>query len=241
MARVPTCPHVRAPHPAVLPPACRRARGSVSGALQDALSAAHVDEALLRELAGEYAASRGLEPAAATASGSKEGEPTDSPSLARLTKAGGKAGGKGMERDEAGAPLELAAELSEQQLHAVVCRIEHLLAAGQAEAALQQLEEADAALLRDHPAAAFALRRCCFLQQLAPAAGGGANMAAALAVVRQHLSPLAQQHPELQPQLKAALAMMLPLPSAAGGGDAGDAAAKAQQQGVADALAVSVS
>lgn len=64
-------------------------------------------------------------------------------------------------------------------------------------------------------------------------------MAAALAVMRQHLSPLAQQHPELQPQLKAALALLVPLPSAAAGGSSTDiAAAKHRQQAVSDALAV---
>lgn len=56
-------------------------------------------------------------------------------------------------------------------------------------------------------------------------------------MVRQDLSPLAQQDPELQPQLKAALALLLPLPAAGSGGDA--AVLKRQQQGVADALAVS--
>lgn len=101
--------------------------------------------------------------------------------------------------------------------------------------ALQELEAADPAFLPDHPAAAFALHRCRFLQHLSSSGG----TAAALAVVRQDLSPLAQQEPELQPQLKAALALLLPLPAAAtaGGGDA--AALKRQQQGVADALAVS--
>lgn len=101
--------------------------------------------------------------------------------------------------------------------------------------ALQLLEAADPAFLPGHPAAAFALHRCRFLQQLA----GGGGTAAALVVVRQDLSPLAQQQPELQPQLKAALALLLPLPVAGAGGSGDDAAAlKRQQQGVADALAV---
>lgn len=101
--------------------------------------------------------------------------------------------------------------------------------------ALQELEAADPAFLPDHPTAAFALHRCRFLHQLSSSGG----MAAALAVVRQDLSPLAQQAPELQPQLKAVLALLLPLPAAAMGGSGDAAALKRQQQGVAEALAVS--
>lgn len=96
--------------------------------------------------------------------------------------------------------------------------------------ALQQLEAADPGFLPDHPTAAFALQRCRFLERLA-----GAGASEALAVVRQRLSPLAQQHPELQPQLKAAMALLLPL---AGAPEGGEAEAKRRQQGVADALSV---
>lgn len=83
------------------------------------------------------------------------------------------------------------------------------------------------------PEAAFLMRRCQLLRLLcghggqdggqcrgpgaaegatgvpqATAALGGAT--AALAFVRSHLSPLAQQHPQLQPLLKASLAALLP-------------------------------
>lgn len=137
--------------------------------------------------------------------------------------------------------LQLPAELSEQQLRRLSRRLESLLAAGNAEQAIQQLEAADPTFLPDNPAAAFALHRCCFLQRLAAPAAAGGGTPAALAVLRQHLSPLAQQHPAmLQPQLKGALAQLLPLP--AGAEDPAAVAAqqqRQQQQAVTDAVAVS--
>lgn len=223
-------------------------------ALQDALAAAHLDKALLRELSEEYAACRGLEPLPpagseqdmSEAEGGSIASQTQQPSPKRQRrplKAGGKggtgaAGGEAAQQESEEEVLELPAELSEQQLRRLVRQLERLLTAGEAEAALQQLEAADTSFLPDHPAAAFALHRCCFLEQLLqPAgAGGGGGTTAALAVVRQHLSPLAQQHPDLQPQLKATLALLLPLSAAAGGDDA--ASQKQQQKGVADALTV---
>lgn len=218
--------------------------------MHDALAATHLDAALLRELCDEYAALRGLEPLPPAGEDQAQGMEVcggdsgdggaqqQSPKRQRRpSKAADKPapGSSIEEEEEGGPPLELPAELSEQQLRAAMRRLERLLSAGRASAALQQLE-ADPAFLPDHPAAAFALHRCCFLERLlAPAAAGGGS-AAALAVVRQHLSPLAQQHSELQPQLKAALAQLLPLSSAAGD----DAAAiKQRQQGVADAVVVS--
>mgnify|MGYP001810299001 CR=1 FL=1 len=72
---------------------------------------------------------------------------------------------------------------------------------------------------------------CSAGPQLSP--GGGAS--AALAIVRQHLTPLAQRHPQLQPQLKAALAQLLPPPGA------GSGAFYAQLQLTASKGAVSVS
>lgn len=108
--------------------------------------------------------------------------------------------------------------------------------------ALEQLQAADAAFLPDHPTVAFALHHCRFLHQLAAAPASGGGTAAALAIVRQQLSPLAQQHPELlQTQLKAALALLLPLPAAGGGGGGDGAAAlqQQQQQGVTDAVTAS--
>ena len=73
-------------------------------------------------------------------------------------------------------------------------------------------------------------------------AGSCAGTAPALSYVRQHLSPLAQQHPDLlQPQLKTLLAALLPLPAGAGMGSGADGSQQQQQlqrQGVADALAV---
>lgn len=143
------------PCPSLQLPSRRRARGSASRALQDALQAVHIDEQLLRQLAEEYAACRGLEPLPASSSaaeGSEEEMQTDaqqadvqpaapqqaaSPGKAeRVRKAGTKRSAAAAEGDvEAGGgpALELPAELSEHQLRRVMRRLEHLLSAGQAE------------------------------------------------------------------------------------------------------------
>lgn len=103
--------------------------------------------------------------------------------------------------------------------------------------AVEELDAADPSFLQQHPAAAFALHRCRFLEQLATPREEGGGVAAALAVVRRQLSPLAQHHPELlQAQLKAAMAQLLP--ASGDGGDAHVAAQRQHRQGVADAVAV---
>ena len=220
----------------------RRNRGSASAGLRDALLAAHLDEALLAELAGEYAALRGLEVAPAaderqelaadTAQAAlQDGEQPRRPSKVARKGPADSAAAVSQPASPSAEPLQLPAELSEQQLRDLMQRVEGLLGGGRADAVLEQLEAAEPGFLPLNPAVAFALHRCRFLQHLA--AGGSSGTDAALAIVRQHLSPLAQQHPELQGQLKAALAQLLPLPGPAeeGGGQ------KQLRQGVAEALA----
>lgn len=135
-------------------PARRRARGSASRALQDALQSVHIDAQLLKQLVEEYAACRGLEPlpaSSAAAEGSEEEMQTDvqqqadaqqqtaSPGKAerlRQSKVGSKrsAAAAAAEAEAGGGqPLELPAELSEHQLRRVVRRLERLLSAGQAD------------------------------------------------------------------------------------------------------------
>ena len=159
---------------------------------------------------------------------------------AAVVAIGASAGGQG--QDEV-AQLELPAELSEQQLRQLMRRVEQLLAAGLADQVLEQLQAAEPAFLAQHPGVVFALHRCRFLRHLVLPAEAGGGMAAAVAVVRQHMSPLAQQHPELQPQLKAAMAELLRLSAADIAGRSSSAAVQGppqpQLQGVAEALVVS--
>ncbi|KAL4458873.1 hypothetical protein ABPG75_013738 [Micractinium tetrahymenae] len=115
----------------------RRSEGSAGRALSDALQAAHIDEALLAELAEEYAASRGLQvPSAAAeeaAVGVQHPESQRAPAGGAAAAAGG---GEAMQVDEqpaqSGHAQQQAQQMAQQQRPSKVARKEAGAQSGEA-------------------------------------------------------------------------------------------------------------
>ncbi|KAF8065521.1 STY13 [Scenedesmus sp. PABB004] len=94
--------------------------------------------------------------------------------------------------------------------------LQGLVRAGSFAEAEARVEELAPGLLAEQPALRFELTRCQFVQLIR-----ANQLPAALQLARAQLTPLAQEHPELLPALRGAMAALLPGPPGGGGGGAG--------------------